>query len=137
VHPHGLDADRFRALFGDDREVVMAFHGYARAVHQLLHGRPDPARFHVHGYWEHGTTTTPFDMLVVNEMSRYDLCLSVLARSPRRPAGSEALERHCHVQLDRHRAYIREHLEDLPELREWVRPTPACAPGRVVRAGGP
>jgi xylulose-5-phosphate/fructose-6-phosphate phosphoketolase len=121
VHPHGLDPERFAALFGDDREVVMAFHGYARSAHQLLHGRPDPARFHVHGFWEQGTTTTPFDMLVLNDLSRYHLCLQALARTPRRPPGCDELERHCRAQLERHHAYVREHFEDMPEVRDWVR----------------
>ena len=68
VHPHGMSRERFETLFGETTDVVCAFHGYARALHQLLHGRPNAGRFHVHGYSEQGTTTTPFDMVVLNEM---------------------------------------------------------------------
>lgn len=120
VHPHGMSRDRFLALFGDTTDVVCAFHGYARALHQLLHGRPDADRFHVHGYSEQGTTTTPFDMVVLNEMSRYHLVLEALRRARRIAPGALALERHCEAMLVRHHAYIREHLQDMPEVRDWV-----------------
>jgi xylulose-5-phosphate/fructose-6-phosphate phosphoketolase len=119
IHPHGLSEDRFRHLFGDDLEVIFAFHGYARALHQLLHGRPRPERFHVRGFNEQGTTTTPFDMVVLNEMSRYHLVLEGLRRVHRRPPGVAELEAHCREMLDRHPAYVREHLEDMPEVRDW------------------
>ncbi|MDW5597523.1 phosphoketolase family protein [Conexibacter stalactiti] len=127
VHPHGFDRDRFVALFGEQTEVITAFHGYARALHQLLHGRPGAPRFHVHGFAEQGTTTTPFDMVVLNEMSRYHLVLDALRRTRRVPAGSDALERYCETQLTRHHAYVREHLEDMPEVRDWVWTEPAPA----------
>ena len=121
VHPHGLAEEHFAELFGsDDEEVVMAFHGYARALHQLLHGRPRPERFHVRGFSEEGTTTTPFDMVVLNRMSRYDLALEALRRARRRQEGAEALERHCWEMLERHHSYVREHLEDMPEVCDWV-----------------
>ena len=87
VHPHALGAETFADLFTDDVDVVMAFHGYARAFHQVVHGRPNAGRFHVRGYNEHGTTTTPFDMVVLNEMSRYHLVLEALSRARRVPAG--------------------------------------------------
>jgi xylulose-5-phosphate/fructose-6-phosphate phosphoketolase len=122
VHPHGLPASRFEELFGSSSQVVMAFHGYARAVHQLLHGRPDAGRFHVRGFNEQGTTTTPFDMVVMNRMSRYHLAFEALNRSPRRRDGAEACEEHCREMLDRHRAYVIEHLEDMPEIRDWTWP---------------
>jgi xylulose-5-phosphate/fructose-6-phosphate phosphoketolase len=119
-HPHGLTDERFERLFGRELEVVVAFHGYARAVHQLVHGRYDVDRFHVRGYNEMGTTTTPFDMVVLNEMSRYHLAIEALRRSRRRPAGSEALEDECRDMLARHHRYVREHLEDMPEIRDWT-----------------
>jgi xylulose-5-phosphate/fructose-6-phosphate phosphoketolase len=122
LHPHGLSHERFEELFGSDLEVVVAFHGYARALHQLLHGRIHPGRFHVHGYSEMGTTTTPFDMVVLNEMSRYHLALEALHRSRRRPEGTDALEEHCRAMLARHHEYTREHFEDLPEIRDWTWP---------------
>jgi xylulose-5-phosphate/fructose-6-phosphate phosphoketolase len=120
AHPHGLPADDFDALFGRDLEVVFAFHGYARALHQVLHGRPRPGRFHVRGYNEQGTTTTPFDMVVLNGMSRYHLALMALERAPRRPRGADDLEAHCEKMLARHHSYVREHLEDMPEVRDWT-----------------
>jgi xylulose-5-phosphate/fructose-6-phosphate phosphoketolase len=122
IHPHGLGDEPFEELFGRELEVVMAFHGYARAVHQLLHGRIHPGRFHVRGYKEMGTTTTPFDMVVLNDMSRFHLALEALRRSDRRPAGTAELEEHCHQMLARHRDYVREHLEDMPEIRDWTWP---------------
>jgi xylulose-5-phosphate/fructose-6-phosphate phosphoketolase len=121
-HPHGLDEARFEELFGRDLEVVMAFHGYARAVHQLLHGRLHPGRFHVRGYNEMGTTTTPFDMVVINQMSRYHLAIEALRRSRRRPEGADALEERCRTMLARHHDYIREHFEDMPEVSGWTWP---------------
>ena len=111
VHPHGLSQERFEELFGADLEVVAAFHGYERALHQLLHGRRHPGRFHVRGFKEVGTTTTPFDMVVLNQISRYHLAREALRRSPRRSPGADELEAHCDAMLARHRTYIREHLE--------------------------
>jgi len=122
VHPHGLDEERFEVLFGRELEVVMAFHGYARAVHQLVHGRLHPGRFHVRGFKEMGTTTTPFDMVVLNRMSRYHLATEALRRSRRRPEGAAALEQHCEAMLTRHHDYIREHFEDMPEVSGWTWP---------------
>jgi xylulose-5-phosphate/fructose-6-phosphate phosphoketolase len=120
AHPHGLPEERFVELFGSDDEVVVAFHGYARALHQLLHGRPHPGRFHVRGFNEQGTTTTPFDMVVMNRMSRYDLALEALGRARRAPAGGAELEEHCKAMLARHHDHVREHLEDMPEVRDWT-----------------
>jgi xylulose-5-phosphate/fructose-6-phosphate phosphoketolase len=122
IHPHGMARERFEALFGESTDVVCAFHGYARALHQLLHGRPDAGRFHVHGYSEQGTTTTPFDMVVLNECSRYHLVLNALRRARRLAPGARALERHCEAMLVRHHTYIREHFEDMPEVRDWTWP---------------
>jgi xylulose-5-phosphate/fructose-6-phosphate phosphoketolase len=135
IHPHGLDRDRFVELFGSEDEVVVAFHGYARALHQLLHGRPGAPRFHVHGFAEQGTTTTPFDMVVLNQMSRYHLVLDALRRTRRVPAGASELERWCESQLTRHTAYVREHLEDMPEVRDWVWSEPEPAPVPAAPAG--
>jgi len=119
-HPHGLDGLAFADVFTEDRHVLFAFHGYARAVHELLHGQPGSQRFHVRGYAEEGTTTTPFDMVVRNRVSRYHLCIQALRRAHRRPPGSDVLVAHCEEMLARHRLYILEHLEDLPEIRDWT-----------------
>jgi xylulose-5-phosphate/fructose-6-phosphate phosphoketolase len=121
-HPHGLDPDAFRRLFTDTVDVVFAFHGYARALHQLLHGRPDDQRFHVHGFIEQGTTTTPFDMVVLNEMSRYHLVLEALKRLDLREPRASELAAFCHSMLERHHRYVRAHLEDLPEISDWIWP---------------
>ncbi|NLG55546.1 MAG: phosphoketolase family protein, partial [Rhodococcus sp.] len=121
-HPHGFDDSTFAELFTESIDVVFAFHGYSRAVHELLHGRPDPARFHVRGFSEQGTTTTPFDMVVLNRMSRYHLAIEALHRARRVPPGAEELEAYCRAQLQRHRTYVVEHLEDMPEVRDWTWP---------------
>ena len=77
-HPHGMSDLQFRELFTDTVDVVFAFHGYPGAIHQLVHGRPDADRFHVRGFEEEGTTTTPFDMVVRNHASRYHLVIDAL-----------------------------------------------------------
>ncbi len=119
-HPHGFADSQFEEIFTPDRHVVFAFHGYPRAIHQVIHGRSDPGRFHVRGFNEQGTTTTPFDMVVLNGMSRFHLAKELLRRSGRRVAGWDELERHCDARLAEHHGYIREHLLDLPDIAEWT-----------------
>ncbi|GIF18820.1 xylulose-5-phosphate/fructose-6-phosphate phosphoketolase [Actinoplanes tereljensis] len=119
-HPHGFNEQAFEDMFTRDTDVVFAFHGYPRAVHELLHGRVHPGRFHVRGFNEQGTTTTPFDMVVLNRMSRYHLVLEALRRSRRVPEKGLDLARHCEQMLARHHDYIRENFEDLPEVRNWT-----------------
>ena len=116
-HPHGMSDEAFVELFTADTPVVFAFHGYQRPVHQLVHGRPHAGRFHVRGFNEQGTTTTPFDMVVLNEMSRYH-CARGAAPRRRAPARRGELDR----ALPRARPaprYMREHFEDMPEVRDW------------------
>lgn len=124
VHPRGRSHADFGRLFTEQVDVVVAWHGYARAFHQLLHGRMNPGRFHVRGYTEQGSTTTPFDMVVLNHMSRYHLTIEALRRSRRVPDGANALTGYCERMLERHHDYVREHLEDMPEVRNWVWPEP-------------
>jgi xylulose-5-phosphate/fructose-6-phosphate phosphoketolase len=119
-HPHGMDAQAFRDLFTEDTDVVFAFHGYPGAVHQLLHGRPKPERFHVRGYVEEGTTTTPFDMVVLNHMSRFHLVIEALKRSRRPPRQRAEHILACEQAIARHRAYVLDHFEDLPEIQGWT-----------------
>jgi xylulose-5-phosphate/fructose-6-phosphate phosphoketolase len=119
LHPHGMDPGRFVDLFTSDRDVVFAFHGYPSALHNALHGRPNASRFHVRGYNEEGTTTTPFDMVVRNGISRYHLCLEALKRARRFPPEGESLVTYCNAQLKRHPGYIAQHLEDMPEVVDW------------------
>ena len=119
-HPHGLDETQFVNLFTADRPVIFAFHGYPRALHEIVHGRPNADRFHVRGFNEQGTTTTPFDMVVLNGMSRYHLCIEALRRVPRIREQAQYLIAECNSLISRAVSYSREHLEDVPEITDWV-----------------
>lgn len=121
-HPHGLTDERFVELFTREIDVCFSFHGYAGAVHQLIHARPNADRFHVRGYKEEGTTTTPFDMVVLNETSRYHIAMDAIRRSRRPVPERAALNAACEDMLARHRRYVAEHLVDLPEIAEWTWP---------------
>ncbi len=118
-HPHGLDDESFISLFGEDKPVIFAFHGYPRAVHELIHHRPQPGRFHVHGYIEEGSTTTPFDMLVLNKMSRYHLAIDAATRAERLSSLAGDIIDTFQGRLREHESYIREHDQDMPEVRDW------------------
>jgi xylulose-5-phosphate/fructose-6-phosphate phosphoketolase len=119
-HPHGMTDDEFDAVFTRDTHVVFSFHGYAGAIHQLLHARTHASRFHVRGYKEEGTTTTPFEMVVVNETSRYHLAIDAIRRSKKRLANADALTAACQDMLARQATYVAEHFEDLPEIADWT-----------------
>jgi xylulose-5-phosphate/fructose-6-phosphate phosphoketolase len=119
-HPHGYTDSQFDDLFTADRHVVFAFHGYARAVRQLVHGRSGRGRFHVRGFAEQGTTTTPFDMVVLNRISRFHLAKVVLRRSTARPGGWQDLLSLCDARLAEHETYIRQHLADMPDISAWT-----------------
>jgi xylulose-5-phosphate/fructose-6-phosphate phosphoketolase len=119
-HPHGMDPTLFKELFTESVDVVFAFHGYPGAIHQLVHGRPDADRFRVRGFIEQGTTTTPFDMVVRNRASRYHLVMDAINNARRTPPGATALKAWCEAKLAKHQAYVVEHLEDMPEVRDWV-----------------
>ncbi len=118
-HPHGMSETLFRELFTDTVDVVFSFHGYPGAIHQLVHGRPDADRFRVRGFIEQGTTTTPFDMTVRNRASRYHLVMDAINNAKRLPAGATELKAWCERQLAKHEKYVVEHLEDMPEVRDW------------------
>jgi xylulose-5-phosphate/fructose-6-phosphate phosphoketolase len=118
-HPHGMSSTAFRELFTDTVDVVFAFHGFPGAVHQLVHGRPDADRFHVRGFIEEGTTTTPFDMTVRNRASRYHLVMDAINNSERLPRGASDLTAWCQARLAEHSAYVVEHMEDMPQVRDW------------------
>ena len=118
-HPHGIDDERFRELFTSKVPVVFAFHGYPRMVHDLVHGRPKPERFHVRGYREEGTTTTPFDMVVVNGVSRFHLATAALKFAERSDPVAASMLDYCETRLEEHSRYILRHLEDMPEIRDW------------------
>ncbi len=120
LHPHGMDNDTFVEHFTEDRPVVFAFHGYPRAIHEVVHGRPNVARFHVRGFNEEGTTTTPFDMVVLNGMSRYHLCIEAMRRVQRVRQLTAPLIAECNDMLTKHHSYVRTNLQDMPEVRDWV-----------------
>ena len=119
-HPHGLDEATFIEHFTTDKPVVFAYHGYPRAIHELIHGRPNAHRFHVRGFIEEGTTTTPFDMVVLNGVSRYHLCIEAMRRATRVRALTPSLIAECNDLLSKHHAYVRANFEDMPEIRDWV-----------------
>ena len=118
-HPHGLPQQTFDSMFTTDRPVIFAFHGYPWLVHRLLHGRTRAERFHVHGFIEEGTTTTPFDMTVLNRLDRFHLALAAIERVERLRDPAAHLSQHLRDRLQEHRVYVREHGEDLPEIRDW------------------
>jgi xylulose-5-phosphate/fructose-6-phosphate phosphoketolase len=118
-HTHGMDEMSFNALFTEKAPVIFAFHNNRWLIHTLVHGRSNEARFHVHGYMDRGTTTTPFDMVVLNEMSRFHLALDALMHIPRLRLQAENAISFFNQELQRHHDYIREHLEDMPEIRNW------------------
>lgn len=118
-HPHGLEPEVFTHLFTNDAPVIFAFHGYVRLIHDLVHGRPDPVRFHVRGFMEEGTTTTPFDMTVLNNISRYQLAMEAIRRVERIKEQAAPAVQYFASQMKKHPLYIREHLEDMPEVKNW------------------
>jgi xylulose-5-phosphate/fructose-6-phosphate phosphoketolase len=119
-HPHGMTAEAFAHLFPPDVEVVFSFHGYPGAVHEVIHGRASQQRFHVRGYKEEGTTTTPFDMVVLNETSRYHIAMDAIRRARRPPPNAAALDAECLEMLARHRQYVDTHFEDMPVISNWT-----------------
>jgi len=119
-HPHGFEQSDFIRLFTSNKPVVFAFHGYPGVIHQLIHGRPDQDRFHVRGYIEEGTTTTPFDMVVLNRMSRIHLVMEVIRRVPALIEVAPDLLKICNDVLEQHREYVTTNFEDMPRLRDWT-----------------
>jgi xylulose-5-phosphate/fructose-6-phosphate phosphoketolase len=120
AHPHGMSHTAFEAIFTSDTDVVFAFHGYQRAIHEVVHGRSNPDRFHVRGFQEQGTTTTPFDMVILNGMSRYHLAAEALRRARRIFNRAPALIQQCEREIVRAVDYTRRYLEDPPDIRDWV-----------------
>lgn len=116
-HPHGLSDKEYNKIFPPQTEVIFAFHGYPRVIHQLTYKRENAPCMHVHGYKEEGTTTTPFDMTVLNELDRYHLALSVIDRLPKFEASD--FRQFLQNKLIEHKSYIEEYGEDMPEIRNW------------------
>ncbi|MDX3536958.1 phosphoketolase, partial [Streptomyces sp. MB09-01] len=121
-HPHGLTDAEYDALFTGDRPVIFAYHGYPWLIHRLAYRRTGHAQLHVRGYKESGTTTTPFDMVVRNDMDRYRLVMDVIDRVPGLAGRAEGLRQAMADQRIRHHDWIREHGIDLPEVADWAWP---------------
>jgi xylulose-5-phosphate/fructose-6-phosphate phosphoketolase len=118
-HPHGLEEEEFDAIFTTDRPVIFAYHGYPWLIHRLCYRRRNHDNFHVRGYKEEGSTTTPFDMVVRNNMDRFQLAIDTIRRVPRlRLAGDSAVQI-FESKLAEHEQYIVVHGEDLPEVANW------------------
>lgn len=119
-HPHGLSDPDFDALFTTDTPVVFAYHGYPWLIHRLTYRRTNHSNIHVHGYIEEGTTTTPFDMCVLNRIDRYHLALAALDHIERlRPVSAHAREELKDLLSEHHR-YIRTHGQDMPQVADWT-----------------
>jgi xylulose-5-phosphate/fructose-6-phosphate phosphoketolase len=118
-HPHGLSDRDFDAIFTTDRPIIFNYHGYPWLIHRLTYRRTNHDNIHVRGYKEEGTTTTPFDIAVLNDIDRFDLVADVIDRvsalKPRAGYGKQAIR----DKLIEHRQYIHKYGEDMPEVREW------------------
>jgi len=121
-HPHGLPDPEFDAIFTTDRPVIFAYHGYPTLIHRLTYRRTNHANFHVRGYMEEGTTTTPFDMVMLNQMDRFHLVMDVVDRVPGLGERAAQLRQDMGDERLRHRAYTREFGDDSPDVRDWVLP---------------
>ncbi len=119
-HPHGLSDRDFDSIFTADKPVVFAFHGYPWLIHRLTYRRTNHDNLHVRGYKEEGTTTTPFDMTVLNDLDRFHLAMDVLDRVPRLRDISAHLKQELRNKLIEHKHYVTTRGEDMPEIREWT-----------------
>ena len=121
-HPHGLSDKDFDSLFTMQKPVVFAFHGYPWLIHRLTYRRTNHANLHVRGYKEEGTTTTPFDMTVLNELDRFHLAMDAIDRVPKLQLVAAHQKQILRNKLIDHKNYIGEHGEDMPEIRNWTWP---------------
>jgi xylulose-5-phosphate/fructose-6-phosphate phosphoketolase len=138
-HPHGLPDLEFDALFTRDRPVIFAYHGYPALIHRLTYRRTNHGGFHVRGYQEEGTTTTPFDMVMLNDLDRFHLVIDVIDWTPGLAQRAAGLRQRMGDERLRHRAYTRQVGDDAPDVRDWVwpgsHPPPEAATG--VQRGQP
>ena len=118
-HPHGLSDADFDALFTSDKPIIFAFHGYPWLIHRLTYRRTNHANLHVRGYKEEGTTTTPFDMVVLNDLDRFHLVNDVIDRVPRLGARGAYVKQAMQEALVEHRHYVERYGEDMPEVSGW------------------
>ena len=121
-HPHGLDARDFDGLFTTDKPVIFAYHGYPYLIHRLTYRRTNHHNFHVHGFQEEGTTTTPFDMTVLNRLDRFHLAIAAIDRIPGLLPGAAHIKQALRNKLIEHEDYVRRHGDDMPEIKNWVWP---------------
>ena len=119
-HPHGLSDDDFDVLFTRDKPIIFAFHGYPWLIHRLTYRRTNHAQLHVRGYKEEGTTTTPFDMVVLNDLDRFHLAGDVIDRVPTLAAQAAYAKQFLRDKLIDHKSYIHRYGEDMPEIRNWT-----------------
>jgi len=118
-HPHGLPSREFDSLFTPDKPIIFAYHGYPWLIHRLTYRRTNHANLHVRGYKEEGTTTTPFDMVVLNTLDRFHLVMDVANRVPKLQAQAAHIKQRMRDKLNEHTQYIHQHGEDMPEIRDW------------------
>lgn len=119
-HPHGLEEDAFDDLFTQDKPIIFAYHGYPMLIHRLTYRRANHKNLHVHGFKEEGTTTTPFDMAVINGLDRFHLMENAVKNLTELPSEKVSeIELFIQQKLAEHHEYIREHGQDLPEIRDW------------------
>ena len=118
-HPHGLNDKDFDDLFTRDKPIIFAFHGYPLLIHRLTYRRTNHSQLHVRGYKGHGTTTTPFDMVVLNDLDRFHLVSDVIERVPELGSRAAYTKQYIRDKLIDHRAYICKHGEDMPEIKNW------------------
>lgn len=118
-HPHGLPDSEFDALFTVDKPIIFAFHGYPWLIHRLTYRRKSHPNLHVRGYIEEGTTTTPFDMVVLNRMDRFSLVNDVIDRVPQLAERAAYAKQAIRDKLYDHKAYIASHGDDMPDIRDW------------------
>lgn len=121
-HPHGLSDKDFDTLFTTNKPIIFAYHGYPWLIHRLTYRRTNHHNLHVRGYKEEGTTTTPFDMVVLNDLDRFDLVADVIDRVPKLGAAAAYAKEIIRNKLLEHKQYIRKYGEDLPEVRDWKWP---------------
>src|SRR6478672_1368437 len=118
-HPHGLSDHDFDALFTKDKPIVFAFHGYPWLIHRLTYRRTNHNNLHVRGYKEEGTTTTPFDMVVMNDLDRFHLVENVIDRLPQLGAKAAYFKQAIHEMLIEHKEYTEKHGDDMPAISGW------------------
>ncbi|MNW56972.1 Xylulose-5-phosphate/fructose-6-phosphate phosphoketolase [compost metagenome] len=133
-HPHGLSDRDFDTLFTTDKPVVFAYHGYPWLIHRLTYRRNGHENIHVRGYKEEGTTTTPFDMVMLNDLDRFHLVIDVIDRVPSLRSKAAGLRQKMVDARLEARQYTREHGEDIPSVRDWVWPD---AGDTATAEGGP